>query len=262
MSKTSIATALLLASTTLAAPSFVSVSAAGALDPAPAYPAAPASAYPYPYPTHPSGLDPAPAYSPPPVYDWTGFYVGVNGGGSAARLDWTSDPDLTAGDASHSTAFGGVTIGYNAQNLGFLGWGQLVVGEEFDFDWRSYSFTIPAATCGPFCTLDSNWFATARLRLGYQIDRFMPYITGGVSMADFDAYAVGQPNGVNHSVSFNFTAGAGLEAVIYGPFTGKLEYLYVNHSRIDCINECNGPVHITPSENIFRVGLNYRLWQR
>ena len=259
MSKKRIVAALLLAGASFVVPGAVSPAASGSLDPAPAYP----NPYPYPRPDAPGAvLEPTPAYAPPPVYDWTGFYVGINGGASQGRLDWVSDPDLTAGNDAHSAGLVGLTLGYNMQNLGFFGPGQLVIGEEFDFNWRRFSFTIPAATCGPACTLNSDWFATARLRAGYQIDRFLPYVTGGVSMGDFDAFSAGQPNGINHSVSFNFTAGAGLEMVVWGPLTGKLEYLYVNHSRIDCINECNGPVHITPSENVFRVGLNYRLWQR
>jgi outer membrane immunogenic protein len=202
-------------------------------------------------------LDAAPAYSPPPEYDWTGFYVGLNGGGSWGRANWESDPDVAAGTVTRSSGLVGGTLGYNMQNLG-----PFVVGGEFDFNWRRFDFTIPAATCGPTCELDSNWFSTARLRFGYQIDRFLPYVTGGLSMADFTAYGFGQPNGTNKSVSFNFTAGAGVEFVLTGPLTGKVEYLFVNHSLINCIVECNGPVNISPNENIFRVGLNYRLWQR
>jgi len=202
-------------------------------------------------------LDPAPAYSLPPAYDWTGFYVGLNGGGSWGRASWESDPDLTSGTLSHSSGLVGGTLGYNAQNLG-----RLVVGAEFDFNWRRFDFTIPAATCGPTCELDSNWFSTARLRFGYQIDRFLPYVTGGLSMSDFTAYAAGQPNGTNKGVSFNFTAGAGIEVALAGPLTGKLEYLYVNHDNIACVMECNGPVNMRVSENLLRVGLNYRLWQQ
>ena len=202
-------------------------------------------------------LDAPPAYAPPPVYDWTGFYVGINGGGSIGHTNWESDPDGTSGSVSRSSGLVGGTIGYNHQNLG-----PLVVGEEFDFNWRRFDFTIPAATCGPTCELQSNWVSTARLRFGYQIDRFLPYVTGGLSMADFTAYGFGQPNGANRSVSFDFTAGAGVEFVITGPLTGKVEYLYVDHNGIGCVFACNGPVNFSPRENIVRVGLNYRLWQR
>jgi outer membrane immunogenic protein len=201
-------------------------------------------------------LDPAPAYGLPPAYDWIGFYIGLNGGASSGRASWESDPDLTSGTASHSSGLIGGTIGYNAQILG-----PFVVGAEFDFNWRRSDFTIPATTCGPTCELQSNWFSTARLRFGYQIDRFLPYVTGGLSMGDFTAFSAGQPNGTNNSVSFSFTAGAGVEVALTGALTGKIEYLFVNHDSIACVVECNGPVNMRVSENIIRVGLNYRLWQ-
>jgi outer membrane immunogenic protein len=219
---------------------------AGFLDPAPAYPV-PAPGYPG-YPVKSANI-------PPVAYDWTGFYVGVNGGGSWGRVPWSSDPDGTAGTAAVSSGLVGGTIGYNAQNLG-----RLVVGEEFDFDWRSFDATIPTPSCAPGCEFKSRWVSTARLRFGYAFDRFLPYVTGGLSIGDITQDIVGQPFGVAESVSFNWTAGAGLEFVVSGPLTAKFEYLYVNHTNTACNAECNGgPIHMGLNENIFRVGLNYRL---
>ena len=193
----------------------------------------------------------------PPEYDWTGFYVGVSGGTKRGRASWKSDPDLTSGAVTGSSGLVGGTIGYNAQNLG-----RFVVGTEFDFNWRRFDFTIPAATCGPNCELTSNWFSTARLRFGYPIDRFLPYVTAGLSISDFAADIVGQPNGTQKSISLNFTAGAGIEFVIFDALRGKLEYLFVNHDNIACTVQCNGPVNMRVGENVLRVGLNYRLWER
>jgi outer membrane immunogenic protein len=218
---------------------------AGFLDPAPAYPVpSPAPGY----PVKSANIMPA-------VYDWTGFYVGINGGGSWGHVPWSSDPDAMAGNVTVSSGLVGSTIGYNAQNLG-----RFVVGEEFDFDWRSFDATIPTPSCAPGCEFKSRWVSTARLRFGYAFDRFLPYVTGGLSIGDITQDIVGQPFGVAESVSFNWTAGAGLEFVVSGPLTAKLEYLYVNHTRTDCTVECNGgPIHMGLNENIFRVGLNYRL---
>jgi outer membrane immunogenic protein len=155
----------------------------------------------------------------------------------------------------------GGTIGYNTQNLG-----PFVFGEEFDFDWRSINATVPAggASCAPNCEIKSDWLGTARLRFGYAFDRFLPYVTGGVSIGDITQGIVGESSGSAKSVSFNWTAGAGLEFVVSGPLTAKLEYLYVNHTNTACNAECgnNGPVHMGLNENIFRVGLNYRIWQK
>lgn len=211
-------------------------------------------------PSHAGPLDPAPAYpvrtaNMPPVYDWSGLYVGANAGASWGRTKWESDPDVTQGTVTGSTGLIGGTIGYNAQNLG-----SLIVGEEFDFNWRPYNFAIPPASCAPGCELKSQWFSTARLRFGYSIDRFMPYVTGGLSMGDFTADIVGQPFGTNNNVTFNWTAGAGVEFLVSGPWSAKAEYLFVNHTRTACTVECGGgPINTNLSENVLRVGLNYRL---
>jgi outer membrane immunogenic protein len=247
MSNGNIVKALLLVGAALA---ISSPATSGVLDAPPAYP------YPSPSP-YPQPVYPAKSAYLPPVYDWTGFYVGVSGGATRGRASWESDPDLTSGTDTGSSGLVGGTIGYNAQNLG-----QFVVGTEFDFNWRRFDFTIPAGTCGPTCEFKSNWFSTARLRFGYPIDRFLPYVTAGLSISDFTTDIVGQPNGTKNNLSFNFTAGAGVEFVLVGPLTGKLEYLFVNHDKIACVVECNGPVNMRASENVFRVGLNYRLWER
>jgi outer membrane immunogenic protein len=222
---------------------------AGFLDPAPAYPVPSGPAY------------PVKSAAPTPIYDWTGFYVGINGGGSWGRVPWSSDPDNgLAGTATTSSGLFGGTIGYNAQNLG-----RFVFGEEFDFDWRGINAAVLAPACMPNCEFKSDWLATGRLRFGYTFDRFLPYVTGGVSIGDITQSSVGEQFGTAKSVSFNWTAGTGLEFVVSGPLTAKLEYLYVNHTNTGCNAECsngNGIVHMGLNENIFRVGLNYRLWSR
>jgi outer membrane immunogenic protein len=245
-----------IALATLAA--FMDSAHAGFLDPSPAYPVPAPATY------------PVKSAVPAPVFDWTGFYVGINGGGSWGRVPWSSDPDATSGTATTSSGLIGGTIGYNAQNLG-----PFVFGEEFDFDWRSINATIPApfacSAAGTLptanCEFKSDWLATARLRFGYAVDRFLPYVTAGVSMADITQGIAGEALGSANSVSFNWTAGAGLEFVVSGPLTAKLEYLYVNHTNTGCNAECGGVqsgglVHMGLNENIFRVGLDYRLWSR
>jgi opacity protein-like surface antigen len=85
-------------------------------------------------------------------------------------------------------------------------------------------------------------------------------------MADITQSSVGDQFGPAKSVSFNWTAGAGLEFAVSGPLTAKLEYLYVNHTNMGCDTACNpaetGAVHMGLNENVFRVGLNYKLWSR
>ena len=66
-------------------------------------------------------------------YNWTGCYVGGNGGGFWARRDW-SNPVFGGGgfgDETASGGLGGVQVGCNYQI------GQWVLGVQGDWDWIS-----------------------------------------------------------------------------------------------------------------------------
>ncbi len=67
------------------------------------------------------------------LYNWTGCYVGGNGGGFWARRDW-SNPVFGGGgfgDETASGGLGGVQVGCNYQI------GQWVLGVQGDWDWIS-----------------------------------------------------------------------------------------------------------------------------
>jgi outer membrane immunogenic protein len=209
-------------------------------------------------------LDAPPAFGKYAVYDWTGLYMGMNGGGGFGRVPWASGADGTAGSVNVASGLFGGTLGYNAQTVAGL-----VVSEEADIGFNRLKASIPGAaapmSCAPFgptnCELTSTWLATARLRFGYAFDRVMPYVTGGVSIGDLTADIAGQPFGTQSKVNLSWTFGAGVEFVITGPWTAKVEYLHVDLSGISCGIACNGgPMSMNLSENIFRAGLNYRLW--
>ena len=154
-----------------------------------------------------------------------------------ASAKWESDPDLTQGTVCGSSGLIGGTIGYNSQTLG-----RFVLGEEFDFSWRGPTISPfrPPPAC-PTCALTSNWVSTARLRFGYAIGTFMPYVTGGMSMSDFSRIGAGQPFGTNNNVTFNWMAGSGLEFIVAGPWSGKAG-VPVRKSHPLCLRpECNGP---------------------
>src|SRR5580658_9533993 len=72
----------------------------------------------------------APAFAPPP-YSWTGFYIGINGGGALGRSNWD-----TAGGFNVDGGVVGGTIGYNYQI------GRAVLGVEGDLDWSGLRGSI------------------------------------------------------------------------------------------------------------------------
>jgi outer membrane immunogenic protein len=176
-------------------------------------------------------------YKAPPhtqAYNWSGFYLGVNGGGG-----W--------GVSNSSNTFRGLvggTIGYNYQV------GQAVFGLEGDIDWSDLGRN---GNCTAFsCEIRNNWLSTVRGRLGYVFDRFMPYVTGGVAFGDIKTSVAGI--GDSNTTKTGWTVGGGLEAAIAGPWTAKAEYLYVDLG--------NGNSLVGSSENfktnIVRAGINYR----
>jgi len=192
----------------------------------------------------------APAYFAP--YNWTGFYIGINGGGGWGNSEWTNAALGSTGSFDISGGLVGGTIGFNWQV------NQFVFGLEGDIDWSGIKGS--AACLGFSCETRNNWLGTARGRIGYAFDRFMPYITGGLAVGDIKSTVSGFGNSTETQVGW--TVGAGLEASIAGPWTAKVEYLYVDLGNASCnAAACAAfgvPTDVDFKANIVRAGVNYR----
>jgi len=184
----------------------------------------------------------APLYTPVSVYNWTGFYVGINGGGGWGRSDF--GPTLPTGTFNTSGALIGSTVGYNYQM------GNIVLGVEGDVDWTNIRGS--AACAGITCSVRNDWLATARGRLGYAFDRWMPYVTGGAAFGNIKTDVSGLAGG--NTTKTGWTVGGGLEAAIAGPWTAKVEYLHVDLGRGGSVLGSDASF----KTDIVRAGLNYR----
>jgi len=189
----------------------------------------------------------APAYAP--AYNWSGFYIGVNGGGGLGRSSWDS-----TGSFDLSGGLVGGTVGYNYQA------GQAVFGAEGDIDWTDLRGSTTAATCPISCQTSNSWLSTVRGRLGYAADRFMPYVTGGAAFGNINASS--PPFGGANTTNAGWTVGGGIEFAIAGHWTAKAEYLFVDLGRFNCGAGCLGAGGVTDNvsftSNILRGGINYR----
>jgi outer membrane immunogenic protein len=213
---------------------------------------------------------------PPPMHNWTGFYVGVNVGGSWGRQDVslvTAGGALTNGNDVNGV-IGGGQVGYNWQGYGspwvfgveanFQGSGQRGTGTFF-IPGVVGALVVPATSVAYEDRLD--WFGTVRGRIGYAMGdgRFLPYITGGFAYGGADlngtASVVGTPVTFDVSKTYTgWTVGAGFEWAFWDRWSAKAEYLYIDFG--------NGPtIALTPAftlttnhliDNIGRVGVNYR----
>src|ERR1700731_3774808 len=126
-----------------------------------------------------------------PAPDWTGFYIGANGGWGWSKIDTSVAPFGTTAIADFSLfglssngagALFGSQVGYNWQ-MG--GW---VLGIEGDFDGANIgrdqqsvfpSILAPGNTNGFMATDRINWIASIRGRVGYVWGPGLLYFTGG-----------------------------------------------------------------------------------
>jgi opacity protein-like surface antigen len=107
----------------------------------------------------------APAFArrtAPPLYNWSGLYLGANLGGAWSNR--TLNVAGTAWDDPGSGAFiGGFQLGYNLQA------GHFLVGFEGDFDWATFGrpgFTV-SSPLGPVQFFDrQKWISTVAARFG------------------------------------------------------------------------------------------------
>ena len=189
----------------------------------------------------------SPAYVP--GYNWTGFYLGINGGGA-----W-GDSDANALRISVNPSGGmiGLTAGYNWQGVG----SPWVFGLEGDIDWTSISDSTVCFVATVTCKTENSWFGTLRGRVGYSWDRFLPYVTGGAAFGEINASVTGFTGVSDDNVGW--TIGAGVEGVIVGNWTGKVEYLYADLGNINCtVIACGAATTVGLQLNILRAGVNYR----
>lgn len=198
-------------------------------------------------------LSVAPLYKAPPpamapAYNWSGFYLGINGGGGWGHSNWDTSSDRIG----LSGGLVGGTAGYNWQL------GNAVLGIEGDIDWANLKGTNSSTLCPAGCSTSDTWLSTVRGRAGYAFGGVLPYVTGGLALGDIRAATPGFAGASNTSAGW--TAGGGIEFGLTGNWSAKAEYLYVDLGRFNCGVSCNGlPTdNVSMHDNVVRAGVNYR----
>jgi outer membrane immunogenic protein len=209
----------------------------------------------------------APAYyapAPPPVYNWTGYYIGVNGGYGFASGNTTATVAGGPFNGLSATGSGNISGGVAGGQMGFnYQINQLVVGMEGDFDWSGQSKTDSIGVLSE--TVKLPWIATIRGRAGIAIDRALLYGTGGVAFTEASdnvtAAGVGTLFSAS-SVNAGWTIGAGAEFALAQNWTARVEYLYVgtNVKLSGPFSLIAGNINETAnvSDSIVRAGVNFK----
>jgi outer membrane immunogenic protein len=211
--------------------------------------------------------------APPPIWTWTGFYVGGNVGGSWGNSsnDWNIfAPNIigstvctlalcaTGSDSNRlAGVIGGLQAGYNWQAGSFL------FGIETDIQASSqkgdqtfnsvFVGTQSSGTLSAAYTEKLPWLGTLRGRVGVTADRWLIYATGGLAYGEVSVTGsatvtslVGVPppfscglaicplgSWSNSVTKAGWTIGAGLESLISNNWTWKVEYLHVDLGTVN-----------------------------
>lgn len=214
----------------------------------------------------------APVYTAP-VYDWTGVYFGVFGGGGFGNHNVNNQlgqagtfTDYTANYSSQGGLAGG-ELGYNWQS------GSYVVGIEGDLFWSGIKGSDAAGiAAGAFpaalTSVDQDnlrWGGTVRARGGFTVDRWLMFFTGGYAFGDIAHTNTDPVLGVDRfTVHANgLTAGAGFEYAITNNVIGKFEYRYYNfngYNRPGTPLTPNGQLPYTTETtySVVTIGLDFK----
>jgi outer membrane immunogenic protein len=202
--------------------------------------------------------------------DWTGFYLGLNGGalGNSTCENWAKlTPGIgrtlfIANCPDNSVYLFGGQLGFNWQV------DQVVLGLEGDWDGvgsktsnRIYNYPgddefgspVPAGTFNFTAKSIPNGLGTIRGRVGYAVGNWLPYFTAGAAFAGGSGRSsatftpIGSPSatalfaGGRTYSSNGWTVGAGVEYQIASAWSVKAEYLYVKlGSGANQVTNCSG----------------------
>ncbi len=237
----------------------------------------------------PPALPPAVAAA---VFNWTGFYAGVNAGYSWGQGDFTYQepgfgtfglPVVISGSQHIDGPVGGLQAGYNLQVAP-----NFVVGVETDFDWtgekgsNSFSFNYGTPFEGATGTLSGtvkaklDWLGTTRFRAGALVTpNLLAFVTAGFAYGHVSVSGSFTDTGCTPACSWSFSggqvrtgvaAGAGLEGTIPSlpAWTWRVEYLYVDLGTVrgsgfdsDFGSSFNWSQSVI--DNIIRAGVNLKL---
>ncbi|MGY3363299.1 outer membrane immunogenic protein [Bradyrhizobium sp. GM2.4] len=117
------------------------------------------------------------------IYDWSGFYIGANGGWGSSRNSWDSVAPFLVGPEGSHDATGGVAggqVGYRWQT------GTWVFGLEAQGDWADLRGNNLSTLFGPGFRNDSriNAFGLFTGQLGWATNNVLFYVKGGAAVTD------------------------------------------------------------------------------
>jgi len=206
------------------------------------------------------------------VYDWSGLYLGVNGGYASAHGCWSVDDPFPTGCHNSTGATAGGQLGYRWQ---VTNW---VFGLEGQGNWADLSGSNVVSSNMGFLNKGTNQTKIDSLAMftgsvGVAMSNVLLYVKGGGAIVnDSYNYTNQFPNrgGTGSASRWDPAAGVGVEIGFAQNWTIGAEYNHVFGANKDLtmncvdgtgIGACGGSsdkFHITQDVDMALVRLNYR----
>jgi outer membrane immunogenic protein len=222
------------------------------------------------------------------TYNWTGLYIGFQGGYVRSSSDFTTMLDQRWNDfrdianvlqdrSRHEFdedgfGFGGCG-GYDYEFGNHLVLGGAVTGRRlWDLHDSFHTGDFPIDDEGLFDVRSSfrtTYLVTAGPRIGYSCGRFLPYVTGGVAFGEVDASQkifsnefITHQSGRESDIKSGWTVGTGVQYAITKNLSLKWEYRYSDLGTLkfstrgaDTFREFGGWQSASLTEHSFNAGV-------
>lgn len=198
--------------------------------------------------------------APPVGFNWTGGYVGAQVGYAWGDSYFQVDEEHYDATIDPEGFFGGLYGGYNYQFTN-----NVVLGLDADINASDIDGTVAlnhggSPMDGVDMTGDVKYTAAVRGRLGYAVDRWLPYIAGGVSVAKYEfTIDDGTTTYPEEDTFTGWNIGAGVEFAATDNIIIRGEYRYTDFGDWNGFSEwdsTDGSADL--STNDIRLGIAYK----
>jgi outer membrane immunogenic protein len=208
--------------------------------------------------------------APPPIFSWTGIYIGVHAGAALGlHEDTFTTATLRSVNQHYSTGFlGGAQVGANYQT------GPWVIGAEAQLSWSGLDGT---STCEPGapvalinCRTQTDRLGTVAARFGIAFDRTMIFVKAGGAWAhdkhEMISFITPFVTLRTDEARYGWMFGTGVEHAVFGNWSAKVEYDYLDFGTrgllfpglAALVTGLNENVPIRQHIHLVKLGVNYR----
>ncbi|WP_162244888.1 outer membrane protein [Aminobacter sp. DSM 101952] len=192
---------------------------------------------------------------------WTGGYVGLQVG-HAWGDSYYDDGFGSFINYDPKGVIGGAYAGYNHQ------FGNLVIGAEADLNFSGIErgrapeeYEGGGSSDVHYGTAEMKWNGTIRARLGYAVDRFLPYVAAGVAFAKYDIALMHDDfSHFERSTAVpGWTLGGGIEYAATDNLMVRAEYRYTDYGNETWDDENWGDgLNVDLKTHDLRLGIAYK----